>query len=61
MHIRVGIFLSTSPIIVLAWAKEEPEYDRAGQIGVLTTCRFDTLEKFFSRVNNLVGNDNARE
>ena len=28
---------------------------------VLATCRFGTLEIYFSRVNSLVGDDNARE
>ena len=53
MPVRVGIFLIASPIVVLAWLT------KIDHSAVLTTCHFDTSEKFFSSANSQVSDDNA--
>ena len=59
MPVHVGIFLIASAVIVLAWLKKND--DEMDRLPALATCHFGTLEIFFSRVNSLVGDDNARE
>ena len=56
--VRVQIYLIASPIIVLAWLKEELDKDRPFS-GFNHLPLFSTSEMFFSSANSLVSDDNA--